>query len=142
MNSEKKSFLAEFSRRAVQRLKDKKIPKYMTLHIPSMDTDLKIRSLTDAEVMECMNLEDGEDNTRSDKYCIYLAAVEPSLSGTAKEIMESESGLPADQRTLLEPLDIMKIFDRSEITELATKVMELSGVIGSKKVTVVQKLKN
>lgn len=142
MDSGKKSFLAEFSRRALQRLQDKKIPKYMTLHIPSMDSDLRIRSLTDAEVMECMNLEDEGDNTRCDKYCIYLAAVEPSLSGTAKEIMEAEAELPPDQRTMLEPLDIMKIFDRSEITEIATKVMELSGVIGSKKVTVVQGLKN
>lgn len=43
MNSEKKSFLAEFSRRAVQRLQDKKVPKYRTLHIPSLATDMRFR---------------------------------------------------------------------------------------------------
>ena len=44
MNSEKKSFLAEFSRRAVQRLQDKKVPKYRTLHIPSLATDMRFRN--------------------------------------------------------------------------------------------------
>ena len=37
MDNEKKCTLAEFSRRALQRMKDKKIPKKQTLHIPSMD---------------------------------------------------------------------------------------------------------
>lgn len=142
MDKNKRSFLAEFSRRAMQRLQDKKVPKYQTLHIPSLDVDMKIRSLTDSEVMECMNLEDTSDSKRSDKYCIYLAAVEPSLKDTAQEIMKAEAELPADQRTLIEPLDIVNIFDMSEITEVATEVMKLSGVIGSKKVTVVETLKN
>ena len=45
MDTEKKKTLADFSRRALQRLKDKKIPKRQTLHIPSMDMELTIRSL-------------------------------------------------------------------------------------------------
>ena len=36
MDNKKKCTLAEFSRRALQRMKDKKIPKKQTLHIPSM----------------------------------------------------------------------------------------------------------
>lgn len=142
MDSEKKSFLAEFSRRAMQRLQDKKIPKHLTLHVPSLDADLKIRSLTYEEITECMNLEDNGDSKRSDKYCIYLSAVEPSLKDTAKEIMKAEADLPADQRTVREPLDVVNIFDMSEITEIATEVMKLSGVIGRKSVTVVEQLKN
>lgn len=142
MNSEKKSFLAEFSRRAVQRLQDKKVPKYRTLHIPSLDTDMRFRNLSYDEITECMNMEDTDDPNRSDKYCIYLAAVEPSLKDVAKEIMESESSLPADQRTLLEPLDVVGIFDIGEVQEIAMQVMELSGVLNSTKVTVVDQLKN
>ncbi len=142
MDSEKKSFLAEFSRKAMQRLQDKRIPKHQTLHIPSLDIDLKIRSLAYNEVTECMDLEDNGDSKRSDKYCIYLAAVEPSLKDAAKEIMKGEADLPIDRRTVLEPLDIVNIFEMSEITEIATKVMELSGVIGKKSVTVVEQLKN
>ena len=71
-----------------------------------------------------------------------LAAVEPSLKDVAKEIMESESSLPADQRTLLEPLDVVGIFDIGEVQEIAMQVMELSGVLNSTKVTVVDQLKN
>ena len=142
MNSEKKSFLAEFSRRAVQRLQDKKVPKYRTLHIPSLATDMRFRNLSYDEITECMNMEDSSDPNRSDKYCIYLAAVEPSLKDVAKEIMESESSLPADQRTLLEPLDVVGIFDIGEVQEIAMQVMELSGVLNSTKVTVVDQLKN
>ena len=142
MNSEKKSFLAEFSRRAMQRLQDKKVPKYRTLHIPSLDTDMRFRNLSYDEITECMNMEDTDDPNRSDKYCIYLAAVEPSLKDVAKEIMESESSLPADQRTLLEPLDVVGIFDIGEVQEIAMQVMELSGVLNSTKVTVVDQLKN
>lgn len=142
MNSEKKSFLAEFSRRAVQRLQDKKVPKYRTLHIPSLATDMRFRNLFYDEITECMNMEDTGDPNRSDKYCIYLAAVEPSLKDVAKEIMESESSLPADQRTLLEPLDVVGIFDIGEVQEIAMQVMELSGVLNSTKVTVVDQLKN
>lgn len=142
MDKDKKSFLAEFSRRAMQRLQDKKVPKYRTLHIPSMDADMKFRNLSYDEITECMNMDDTGDPNRSDKYCIYLAAVEPSLKDVAKEIMESESGLPADQRTLMEPLDVVGMFDISEIQEIAVQIMELSGVMNGAKVTVVNQLKN
>ena len=142
MDSAKKSALAEFSRRAMQRLQDKKIPKYMTLHIPSMDTDIKIRNLTYEEIAECMNMDDSGDSNRSDKYCIYLAVVDPNLKQTAKEIMEAEAELPADQRTLKEALDIVGIFDMGEVQEIAMKVMELSGVLKTEKITVVEHLKN
>ena len=70
MDNKKKCTLAEFSRRALQRMKDKKIPKKQTLHIPSMDIDLTIRSLEYAEIMECLTLEDNGDPRRSDKYGI------------------------------------------------------------------------
>lgn len=140
MDNEKKKFLAEFSRRALQRLKDKKIPKKQTLRIPSMDMELTIRSLDYEEIMECMTLEDNGDIKRSDKYSIYLAAVEPSLRDVAREIMAQEAELPTEERELKEPLDIVNMFDLSEITQISTAIMELSGAMNSK-VTVVEDLK-
>ena len=140
MDNEKKKFLAEFSRRALQRLKDKKIPKKQTLRIPSMDMELTIRSLDYEEIMECMTLEDNGDIKRSDKYSIYLAAMEPSLRDVAKEIMAQEAELPPEERELKEPLDIVNMFDLSEITQISTAIMELSGAMNGK-VTVVEDLK-
>lgn len=142
MNSTPKSALSEFSRRAIQRLQAKKIPKKQILHIPSLETDITIRSLSYEEIVECTNIDDSADKNRSDKYCIYLSVVSPDLKQAAREIMEAESGLPADQRSLLEPLDIVDLFDMGEVTEIAMKVMELSGVLNSRKVTVVEQLKN
>ena len=140
MDNKKKCTLAEFSRRALQRMKDKKIPKKQTLHIPSMDIDLTIRSLEYAEIMECLTLEDNGDIKRSDKYSISLAAVEPNLRDVAREIMGQEAELPPEERELKEPLDIVNMFDLSEITQISTAIMELSGAMNGK-VTVVEDLK-
>ena len=92
------------------------------------------------EIMECMTLEDNGDIKRSDKYSIYLAAVEPSLRDTAKEVMAMEAELPPEDRELKEPLDIVNMFDLSEITQISTAIMELSGAMNGK-VTVVEDLK-
>ena len=140
MDNKKKCTLAEFSRRALQRMKDKKIPKKQTLHIPSMDIDLTIRSLEYAEIMECLTLEDNGDIKRSDKSSIYWAAVEPNLRDVAREIMGQEAELPPEERELKEPLDIVNMFDLSEITQISTAIMELSGAMNGK-VTVVEDLK-
>lgn len=140
MDNEKKKFLAEFSRRALQRLRDKKVPRKQTLHIPSMDMDLTIRSLDYGEIMECMTMEDNGDIKRSDKYSIYLAAVEPSLRDAAREVMAMEGELPPEERELKEPLDIVNMFDISEITQISMAIMDLSGAMNGK-VTVVEDLK-
>lgn len=47
--------------------------------------------------MECLTLEDNGDPKRSDKYSIYLAAVEPNLREAAKEIMAQEAELPPEE---------------------------------------------
>ena len=132
MNSTPKSALSEFSRRAIQRLQGKKIAKKQILDIPSLEADFTIRSLSYEEIVECTNIDDSADKNRSDKYCIYLSVVSPDLKQAAREIMEAESGLPADQRSLLEPLDIVDLFDMGEVTEIAMKVMELSGVLNNR----------
>ena len=141
MDTEKKKTLADFSRRALQRLKDKKIPKRQTLHIPSMDMELTIRSLDYGEIMECMTLEDNGDIKRSDKYSIYLGTVEPSLPALAREVMAQEAALPPEERELKQPLDIVNIFDIAEIREISKVILDLSGAMNGK-VTIVEELKN
>lgn len=110
----------------------------------SSQNDAYLEALQDifdyGEIMECMTLEDNGDIKRSDKYSIYLAAVEPSLRDTAKEVMAMEAELPPEDRELKEPLDIVNMFDLSEITQISTAIMELSGAMNGK-VTVVEDLK-
>ena len=68
------------------------------------------------------------------KYTIYLAVVEPNLKEVAQEMM--------NQGLIQTYPEVVNIFEMSEITEIATEIMKLSGVLGNKKVTVVEELKN
>lgn len=86
MDKDTKTTLEQFTKKAIQRLKDKKIPKTATLHIPSMDEDIVIRSLTDEEVVECTNIEDDNDPNRADKYAIYMATKTPDLKAVSTEL--------------------------------------------------------
>ena len=70
----------------------------------------------------------------ADKYTIYLAVVEPNLKEVAQEMM--------NQGLIQTYPEVVNIFEMSEITEIATEIMKLSGVLGNKKVTVVEELKN
>lgn len=142
MDKEKKTMLADFASRALQRLHDKKVPKKQRLYVPSMDQEITIRNLSWSEVVECQGIDEPAGSNRADRYCIYLAVVDPDLKSAAKEIMDQEKELPTAERELKEALDIVNIFEPHEITELAMAIMKLSGVIGTKSVTVVNELKN
>lgn len=106
MAENKKSLLAEFSRKAMQRLQDKKAHKKQVLHVPGLEQDITIRSLTYNEIAECNEIDDSTDRGRSDKYGVYLAMVEPDLKAAAKEIMEAEADLP--------PLNLLTMFPNYE----------------------------
>lgn len=123
-----------FTAKAIKRLQEKKVRRYETLHVPSLDQNIKIRNLDYPEIVECTEIEDANDPNASDKYCIYLAVVEPDLKAVAMELKEK-----GEIKTYPEVVDI---FDMSEITEIATEIMKLSKVFGNKKVTVVDELKN
>lgn len=142
MKQDTKRTLADFTSRAMQRLQDKHIPKKQQLHIPSLDETITIRNLTRAEIVECQTMDEEPGSNRADKYCIYLAVVDPDFREVAKAIMAQEAELPVDQRQLKEPLDVVDILEPYEVTEVAMAIMRLSGVIGDKKVTVVDSLKN
>lgn len=134
MEREKEEIFAAFTAKAVQRLKDKKVRKYETLHVPSLNQNIKIRNLDYPEIVECTKIEDANDPNAADKYCIYLAVVEPDLRRVALELK--------GQGEIKTYPEVVEIFDMSEITEIATEIMKLSGTFGSRKVTVVEELKN
>lgn len=134
MKQEKDAIFKSFTAKAIQRLKDSKVRRYETLYIPSLDQNIKIRNLDYPEIVECTEIEDANDPNASDKYCIYLAVVEPDLKAVAMELKE--------QGAIKTYPEVVDIFDMSEITDIATEVMKLSKVIGNKKVTVVEEIKN
>lgn len=142
MNKDTKTALSEFSRRAMQRLEDKKLTKTRTLYIPSLDDIITIRNLRYAEIADTANMDSDSDPNRGDKYVIYQGVQTPNLQTAAKQIMQEEASLAPEERMLHEPLDIVDMFDIAEIHEIAMEIMRLSGVVSDKKVTVVDALKN
>lgn len=135
MEKETKQTLSAFAQKAMQRLQDRKVFKTQKLHIPSLDEEITIRSLNREEIIECMGVEDTEsDPDRSDRYTIYLAVKEPNLKELATIVKE--------QGEIVEYMDIVGIFEMHERVSIARAIMELSGVIGTKKVAVVNELKN
>ena len=128
MDKDKSEVFKSFTNKAIKRFQEKKVRKYRTLHIPSLDENIKIRNLDYPEI------EDENDPNAADKYTIYLAVVEPNLKEVAQEMM--------NQGLIQTYPEVVNIFEMSEITEIATEIMKLSGVLGNKKVTVVEELKN
>ncbi len=131
---EKEEIFKAFTAKAIQRLKDSRVRKYETLYVPSLDQNIKIQSLIYPEVVECTEMEDDKDQNTADKYCIYLACVEPNLKEVAVELKKQ-----GEIKTYTEVVDI---FDMSEIADIALEIMKLSGAVGNKKVKVVEEQKN
>ena len=134
MDKDKSEVFKSFTNKAIKRFQEKKVRKYRTLHIPSLDENIKIRNLDYPEIVECTEIEDENDPNAADKYMIYLAVVEPNLKEVAQEMM--------NQGLIQTYPEVVNIFEMSEVTEIATEIMKLSGVLGNKKVTVVEELKN
>lgn len=134
MEKEKVLIFKTFTEKAIKRIQEKKVRKYCTLHIPSLGENIKIRNLDYPEIVECTKIEDEKDPNKADKYTIYLAVVEPDLKQVAQEMK--------DQGLIREYTEVVDIFEMSEVTEIAMEIMKLSGVLGNRKVTVVQELKN
>lgn len=133
--SETNQIFSAFAQKAAQRLDDKKVMKKARLYIPSLDEEITIRGLNRKEVLECMSLEDTDDDPDcSDNYSIYLSVVEPNLKEIAKELK--------DAGKIIEYMEVCNIFEMHERNSIAQEILKLSGVVGDKRVAVVSELKN
>ena len=53
MDKDKSEVFKSFTNKAIKRFQEKKVRKYRTLHIPSLDENIKIRNLDYPEIVEC-----------------------------------------------------------------------------------------
>ena len=89
MDKDKSEVFKSFTNKAIKRFQEKKVRKYRTLHIPSLDENIKIRNLDYPEIVECTEIEDENDPNAADKYTIYLAVVEPTRLISPFKILKS-----------------------------------------------------
>lgn len=124
-----------FVQKASKRIEDKKKGNTEILFVPSLDCELKIRSLTTQEIMECMDISDEtKSDDYGDDYMVYLGVIEPSLKEVAQELKT--------QGQIQEYTDVCGIFDLHERTSIAKEIMRISGVYAENRtVVVVEELK-
>ena len=135
MDQNKKGIFEEFLASAERRMEEKKTMRTCLVHIPSIDENIRIRGLRNAEIAEVSDTDNSADPYAGDKYSVYIATVDPDLKAVAKQMKEDGN--------IQEYTDVVDIFEIYETRQLAEKIMELSGVTGKNKIEVVaENLKN
>ena len=107
-----------FARKAAQRLEERKKLRRERLYVKSIEDEVEIRGLSDAELNDCMEF--SEDPLEVDKYTVYYAS--PTLQEAGKILV-------ADG-TLKQEYKIMDMFTTPERRYLVNRVLELSGATG------------
>lgn len=118
--------------KAMQRMEAKRIPRKRRLHIPSLDADITVRSLTSREIASVVDSDD-DDSIRQDQQAVYTAVVEPDLRQLARHLQETEQ--------IVDPLEVTEIFTQHERAEIVQQVLAISGVTGES-ISVVDDAKN
>ncbi len=132
MDKNKDAVFNSFIKKAEERLESKKERKTKTIYIPSMDTEIKVRNLTKAEIIECMDVEESQ---KADEYTCYIGVCEPDLKKLAVELKE--------KGTIKEYTDVVDIFDYHERQVIIKTILTLSGITpGSKTANIVEIEKN
>ena len=107
-----------FARKAAQRMEERKKMRREKLYVKSIEDEVEIRGLSDAELNDCMEF--SEDPLEVDKYTVYYAS--PTLQEAGKILV-------ADG-TLKQEYKIMDMFTAPERRYLVNRVLELSGATG------------
>ncbi len=134
-NTEKKNALSAFTQKALQRIQDKKVVKHRKLYIPSLEEEITIRNLTYKEIVEITEMDNRPDDPNyADKFTIYQAVTSPNLKDVATELKNAGQ--------IIEYIEVIDMFDFSEIQDIATQIMNLSGFLGNENVKIIDELKN
>ena len=86
MEKQKDDIFKAFTAKAAQRLKDKKVRRYETLYVPSLDQNIKIRNLDYPEIVECTEIEDANDPNASDKYCTRTTNIPTNSAAECRNV--------------------------------------------------------
>lgn len=115
-----------FARKAAARLEERKKQRTEWLKIQSIDDQIQIRSLSDAELQDCFDF--SENAIDVDEYTIYMAS--PTLQEAAR-LLKTEG-------TIQQEYKITEMFTMSERNYITKRVLALSGMDGQANVEVIK----
>lgn len=126
MDKNKTIVFEQFARKAAERLEERKKLRTERLRVKSIDMEIEIRGLSDAEMHDCMEF--SEDNIEQDRYTLFMAS--PTLQEAAKILKESG--------TLQQEYKITEMFTAVEQSYMVNRVLELSGYKGNPDIEVIK----
>lgn len=126
MEKNKTIVFEQFARKAAERLEERKKLRTERLRVKSIDMEIEIRGLSDAEMHDCMDFSD--DNIEQDRYTLFMAS---STLQEAGKILK-ENG------TLQQEYKIAEMFTAVEQSYMVNRVLELSGYKGNPDIEVIK----
>lgn len=126
MDKNKTIVFEQFARKAAERLEERKKLRTEMLRVKSIDMEIEIRGLSDAEMHDCMDF--SEDNIEQDRYTLFMAS--PTLQEATKILKENG--------TLQQEYKITEMFTAVEQSYMVNRVLELSGYKGDPEIEVIK----
>lgn len=126
MEKNKTIVFEQFARKAAERLEERKKLRTERLRVKSIDMEIEIRGLSDAEMHDCMDF--SEDNIEQDRYTLFMAS--PTLQEAGKILKENG--------TLQQEYKIAEMFTAVEQSYMVNRVLELSGYKGDPEIEVIK----
>ena len=126
MDKNKTLVFEQFARKAAERLEERKKLRTEMLRVKSIDMEIEIRGLSDAEMHDCMDF--SEDNIEQDRYTLFMAS--PTLQEATKILKENG--------TLQQEYKITEMFTAVEQSYMVNRVLELSGYKGDPEIEVIK----
>lgn len=128
MDKNKTIVFEQFARKAAERLEERKKLRTERLKVKSIDMEIEIRGLSDAEMHDCMEF--SEDNIEQDRYTLFMAS--PTLQEAGKILKENG--------TLQQEYKITEMFTIVEQSYLVNRILELSGYKGAPEIEVIKEI--
>lgn len=125
-DSNKIAVFEAFAKKAAQRLEERKKQRTEKLLVKSVNAEIEIRGLSDAELNDCMEFSDSP--VEVDRYTLYMSS--PTLQEAAKVLV-------ADG-VLQQEYKITEMFTGAERNYLVRRVLELSGATGDADIEVIK----
>lgn len=123
----------DFAKKALKRIEEKKKFKTKLVRVKDLDLEIKLRGLTNQEIIECTEYSD--EALKNDYYTIYYAS--ETLQELAKYMVEKSM---IKEHCMV--CEMFRIVDRNKLVNI---IMELSGAIGAtsiEEVNEIEEIKN
>lgn len=123
--------LQDFVKKALERLNMKSERPSKTMFVGDLGEEILLEALSMEELNEINRRYSGEPG-KMDEYAVFRGS--PTIRALSKRLSELEA--------ISEPLDVMKIFKRVDVREMAAHVISLSGLLDKTTVREIEAVKN